>query len=154
MDVQRPTLSDVDELVEMWLSLADSQRAYGSHLLVAENRSTIRETISHYVVADQLLVASADELCGFVMFTVEVGLYEQDVERGLIENVYVEPAFRGDGVGTVLLDAAEEALRSAGVDIVTIEVLADNEAARRLYRDHGYSPHRLELEKPVSSGRL
>lgn len=153
MDIRRPSLSDVDELVEMWLSLADSQRAYGSHLLVAENRSHIRETIAHYVVADQLRVASADELCGFVMFTVEVARYEQDVERGLIENVYVEPTFRGEGVGTALLDAAEEALRSTGVDVIAIEVLADNEAPRRLYRNHGYSPHRLELEKRVSSER-
>ncbi len=152
MDIQRPSLSDVDELLEMWMALADGQRAYGSHLLVGENRSRIRETISHYVVADQLRVARADELCGFVMFTVEATRYEQNVERGLIENVYVEPAFRGEGVGSALLDAAEELLHSAGVDVIAIEALADNEAAQRLYHSHGYSPHRLELEKRISSG--
>jgi len=31
--------------------------------------------------------------------------------------------------------------------VVALETMADNEAARRFYRRHGYEPHRIELER-------
>lgn len=89
---------------------------------------------------------------GFVSATVESGTYEQDVTRGVVDNLYVEPDARDRGVGGDLLAAAEAALDDAGVDTVALEVMADNAAARRFYERHGYAPHRVELEKQVSGG--
>lgn len=95
--------------------------------------------------------ADADGLVGFVMFDIEAGAYEQDATRGMVRNLFVRPAYRDAGVGTRLLAAAEDALADAGVDAVALDVLADNEAARRFYRRHGYRPHRVELEKSMRS---
>lgn len=150
MNVLNPSLSSAEQLVEMWLSLADGQRRFESHLLVSENRTRIRESICNHIATGRLLVAREEEIRGFVMFTAEVGGYEQDVRRGLVENLYVEPEYRGEGVGSTLLSAAEQKLREQGVDVVALEVMAANEDGRRFYRQHGYDPHRLELEKRLS----
>lgn len=153
MEVTKPSLAAADALVEMWVSLATSQRQHGSHLLASENRARIRESICHHIAAGRLLVVRDDLLCGFVMFRPEFGIYEQDRERGIIENIYVKPEYRDEGVGTMLLEAAEEELLSQGVDVISLEVLAANERAQKLYRSHGYEPHRIELEKRVSDDR-
>jgi ribosomal protein S18 acetylase RimI-like enzyme len=81
------------------------------------------------------------------MFDLESGAYEQDDTRGVIHNLYVRPGHRDEGVGAALLDAAEEALTDSGADVVTLEAMADNEAAKRFYRRHGYDTHRVTLEK-------
>lgn len=150
MDILTPSLSTAEQLVEQWLSLAESQRRFQSHLLVSENRTRIRESICNHIATGRLLVARAETIRGFVMFTVEVGGYEQDVTRGLVENLYVEPDSRNDGVGSRLLEAAETELQSQGADVVALDAMAANEAGRRFYRRHGYEPHRLELEKSLS----
>ena len=148
MDITTPSTELTDRLTDMWVDLARDQRSYGSHLLGPENRAVIRETVVQRIVADNLLVARREgRVVGFVMFTVEHGRYEQDVTPGLIENLYVEPVARRDGVGSALLRAAEERLVADGATVVQLEAMAENESARQFYAAHGYTPHRLELEK-------
>ncbi|WP_134671929.1 GNAT family N-acetyltransferase [Halorussus marinus] len=153
--VEAATVEDAGTVADRWVELAASQRAFGSHLLAEENRETVREAFVRQSVADRLLVArEADSIVGFVGFATESGAYEQDVDRGVVRNIYVDPDRRGEGIGSELLGAAESALAEAGVDTVVLDVLADNDAARRFYRRHGYRPHRVELEKRPESDTL
>jgi ribosomal protein S18 acetylase RimI-like enzyme len=153
MEITVPDTGEADRLVELWLALADGQRTYGSHLLVEENSERIRESILRHVVSGSLLVARDGAVVGFVMFSTETGSYEQDRSRGVIENLYVVPDRRGEGIGTALLEAAETRLGELGADAIALDVMADNESARRFYRDRGYRPHRVELEKPAPDDR-
>jgi ribosomal protein S18 acetylase RimI-like enzyme len=147
MDIHVPDTDATDRLVDLWLSLAGDQRTYGSRLLTDENAQRIRKSILYHVVNDTLLVADDDGIVGFVMFSVENGGYEQDRRRGLIENLYVQPEHRNDGIGSRLLETAESRVRDEGVEAIALEVLVNNERAREFYARHGYDPHRLELEK-------
>ena len=135
------------------MDLARSQRAHGSHLLAEPNREAVREGLARAIVTQSVLVArTADgDLVGFVEFAPETDSYRQDVDRGVIENIYVRPSHRGTGLGADLLEAAENRLLDAGVDRIALEVLAENEAARRFYASHGYEPQRVELEKAPES---
>jgi ribosomal protein S18 acetylase RimI-like enzyme len=154
MDEVRISTARSDEsevLATLWVDLADDQRGYGSHLLSEKNRQQIRETIVRHIVSNTLFVARDDGIVGFVMFTMETAGYRQDRTRGIIENIYIDPEYRDHGLGTRLLNTAESELVERGADTIALEVLADNEAARRFYRRHGYDPHRVELEKPVES---
>lgn len=142
-----PDTAVADELADLWVKLAADQRDHGSHLRAAENRSAVREQLLRQLATGNVRVVRADgDIVGFVSFDLESGAFEQDVTRGIVENLYVVPEHRGEGHGTALLHAAEDALAKRGVDHVTLEVLADNERARRFYRRHGYGPHRIELE--------
>lgn len=136
----------------MWVDLARDQRSYGSHLLGPENRAVIRETVVQRIVAANLLVAQREEhVVGFVMFALEHGRYEQDVTPGVVENLYVVPDARREGIGSALLRAAEDRLVADGATAVQLETMAENDTARQFYAAHGYTPYRLALEKPTEN---
>jgi ribosomal protein S18 acetylase RimI-like enzyme len=142
---------DIETVTDMWVRLAEGQREYGSHILPVENRTAIRETVSRHVVSDATLVAREGTVVGFVMFTLERGTFEQGCLRGIVENLYVVPDRRSEGIGTALLDAAESTLLDRGAEVVSLEVMAQNEQSREFYRQQGYDVHRVELEKHVES---
>jgi ribosomal protein S18 acetylase RimI-like enzyme len=147
LDISHPDTGSVDELVELWLELADDQRQYGSHVRADQNRSKIRESLLRYAAGDRVLVARRASICGFVMFSMEHGEFEQDVSRGIVENLYVRAGSRNEGVGSELLSAAETELSERGADVISLGVMAANEAARRFYERHGYDVYRVEMEK-------
>lgn len=154
MVVEPPEMTELDRVADCWVALAREQRPHESHLLADENREAIRESMARRLVSDGLLVTRAgegaedpDRIVGFVSFGPDAGGYEQDVDRGVVENIYVDPAYRGEGRGSELLAAAERRLFESGCDRVSLEVMATNEGARGFYDRMGYVPHRVELEK-------
>ena len=148
MRIEPASIDDVDRLVEAWASLATDQRQYGSHILPAENRARIKRLFASHAVDGTALVAlEDDEVVGFVTFEVERNGFERSVPRGVVQNVFVEADARGAGVGSALIEAAEAALAERGAEVAVLEVMADNDEARRLYRRLGYRPHRIEYEK-------
>lgn len=149
-DVEPASAADVDEVLECWLQLADEQRAHGSVVRVDDNREPMRQILSAQQVANGLLVARlAGEIVGFVTITVETETIAVDPTRGLLTNIWVDPTHRNEGIGTALLDAAETELADRGADVCRLEVLEDNEAARRFYRDHDYEPSRRIMERSL-----
>ena len=152
--------ADADLMADRWVDLAADQREYGSHLRPADNRDRIHETLLQHVVNDTALVARAVDaddpapVVGFVTFGRETGGYDQDVDRGIVHNIYVAPEHRRAGVGSALVSAAERTLAARGVEAVALEAMATNAAARAFYRSQGYEPHRVELEKPLESDTL
>ncbi|WP_255149242.1 GNAT family N-acetyltransferase [Halorarius halobius] len=152
MNVDTADLDDADALADLWVDLATGQRDHGSHLLAAQNREQARESLLRHALTGGLLVAREDgDVLGFVSFYPEGGSFEQDVQRGIVENIYVVPERRGEGIGSTLLEAAEEELIADGVEVLALEAMADNERARRFYRRHGYEPHRVELERETDT---
>jgi len=152
MEIFAPDTSLAGEITDLWMDLAASQREHGSHLLTEGNRTRIRESVVRHIVTETLLLAREDDaLTGFVMFSVESGSYEQDVHRGVVENLFVAESYRNESLGGELLAAAEETLAERDVEVVALEAMWDNEEARTFYRDRGYEPHRIEFEKPLQS---
>ncbi|MFW6385174.1 MAG: GNAT family N-acetyltransferase [Halodesulfurarchaeum sp.] len=149
----------LEQIVLCWLDLIADQREFGTHMIVGENRSPGRDILGRYVARDNLLVARqterdgdaglGDSIVGFVMFQIERGLFEQDVTRGFVENLYVVPSERNRGVGTALLERAEAHLKRNGAEVVALSAMAENEGAREFYRKRGYTPHRITYEREV-----
>jgi ribosomal protein S18 acetylase RimI-like enzyme len=152
VNVESPGIDAADDLTQLWVDLAADQRAHGSHLLVDENREIARETLLRHALTGGLLVArEGEELLGFVSFYPEGGSFTQDVQRGIVENIYVVPEHRGEGIGSELLAAAEARLEEEGAEVLALEALAANEAAIRFYERHGYTGHRVELERETDT---
>ena len=152
MRVEPPGMDEADAIADAWVALAADQRSYDSYLLAEENRATARESVCRSIVTGGMLVARTDDgIAGFVQFSVESGAYETAVRKGVVENLFVAPDCRNQGVGSRLLDAAETALVADGAETVVLDVMADNEAARRFYRRRGYGPHRITMLKTVEN---
>lgn len=65
---------------------------------------------------------------------------EQDARgRGHVITLDVRPAARRAGIGTQLMNAAEQRLRSAGCHAVFLETAVNNVTALSFYKRHGYS---------------
>jgi ribosomal protein S18 acetylase RimI-like enzyme len=74
-----------------------------------------------------------------------------------IHDLAVLPAYRGRGIGTQLLHAAEAIARSRDCCVLTLEVLQENQRALQLYERYGfgnpaYANHKLTryLTKPLT----
>ncbi len=68
-------------------------------------------------------------------------------ERGELDSLYVEPALRGQGVGSMLVRRALDWLEGKGIEHVSISVLFGNEPALRFYEKHGFYPRGWELRR-------
>lgn len=62
----------------------------------------------------------------------------------------VSSAAEGRGAGRTLVEAAEAWARSEGLDLITLNVFANNERARALYQRLGYAPDTLHYVKPLT----
>jgi GNAT superfamily N-acetyltransferase len=69
--------------------------------------------------------------------------YSWTIERGgkaaWLEELYVLPAWRGNGIGTALLRAAIDAARRFGCSAVDLEVESSHERVEALYERHGFA---------------
>src|SRR5213594_496101 len=74
-----------------------------------------------------------------------------------LEELYVEPAARGRGIGTRLLRAALRVAAEAGATVVDLEVEADHQRAARLYAREGFRSlartHWVRTLEPVDAPR-
>ena len=148
MEIERPTVDDIEELTELWVALAREQRRHGTHILPEANRSVIGETLTRHALAGEAFVARGrNSILGFVTFERTADQFQTNVDRGVVQNLFVKPSYRDAGVGALLLDRAEADFEASGVEVVSVEVMAANEAARRFYDRRGYDPHRVVLEK-------
>lgn len=59
-----------------------------------------------------------------------------------LDEVYVEPARRGEGIGWQLVEAAMQVARDSGCIALDLEVDAGHDAAERLYQRMGFRRHR------------
>lgn len=95
----------------------------------------------------RILLARRAEVAGYVAVTFGFSL-EFHGRDAFVDELFVRPACRKEGVGRRLLEAAEEECRRAGVGALHLEVERDNPAGRALYARRGFRDDgRLLLSK-------
>lgn len=87
-------------------------------------------------------------LCGFLWVVLCSNNWTGE-RYGYINNLYVVPAKRGQGLSDELLRHAESWFKSRRVNKLRLTVTASNAAACRLYERMGYATQRLEMEKEI-----
>ena len=102
-----------------------------------------------------MFVAEADGApMGYVACSVEEHDSAQETpdsnRYGLVNDIYVDLAFRSQGLAQRLLTAAENHLRTTGVTRLRTNVLANNEKARRAYERYGFAPYEVMYEKKLA----
>lgn len=64
--------------------------------------------------------------------------YFEDKKAFQVDELYVEPFFHGEGIGSRLLDFVDEKAAEMNADTIFLWVLEKNEKARLIYEKHGY----------------
>ena len=127
-------------------------------LLDAFNREFDTPTPGEAVLADRLrrLLPGGDVVAllggepavGLALVTLRPNVwYEGPV--GLLDELYVAPAHRSRGLGTLLLQAAEQVVRERDGEALEINVDGDDVDARRFYERHGYRNSEAGSDEPL-----
>lgn len=110
----------------------------------------LREIIEQPETGRILVLREGNEVIGMVnlLFTVSTAC---GGKAALLEDMVIQPARRGDGLGGKLLNAAIELARQEGCLRITLLTDRVNDAAIRFYQRHGFGmsvmmPLRLALE--------
>lgn len=93
------------------------------------------------------LVAERDgTVVAFLVGTIEreIPIYRLS-EFGFIHDVWVEPAYRNEGVGRQMTMLAIERFRAMGVRQIRLDTAAKNDAARGLFASCGFRPTVTEM---------
>jgi GNAT superfamily N-acetyltransferase len=149
----------LEELVEFWKLL---HRHQASVCPEVAGLSVLSESASAEIVGemyrewlsrpDSFAFVAEDEgkPVGYV-----IGFYEEphfmwETGRvGHVDSFYVLPETRGQGVGRRLMEAAYAAMREAGASIVALEMVADNEVARRFYEQEGFTTTFVQMHRSL-----
>jgi ribosomal protein S18 acetylase RimI-like enzyme len=83
-------------------------------------------------------LAAGDGPEGFAVLRFRPSLYSESLDAYL-EELYVVPERRGEGIGRAILEAAMEAAREAGAAHIDLGTSVDDTAARALYEKLGFT---------------
>ena len=121
-----PYVDDRRTWAERSALYADLLAKPDTFLLLAEREGTLAGYgLAHVMPAAQTWVADT---------------WQTGERIGEIESLAVLPGYRGQGIGTRLLDGLEAELAATGVTDLVIGVLPGNTAAIRLYQRRGFRP--------------
>jgi GNAT superfamily N-acetyltransferase len=135
MQITTASTEDIPELVEL-LSVLFSQEAEFRPNADAHVRGLSR-IIADADIGVIVVAKQQGRVIGMVniLFTVSTALGEK---VGLLEDMVISPARRGEGIGSALLSWSIEHARRLGCARLTLLTDKGNENARRFYERHGF----------------
>jgi len=103
-----------------------------------ELASYIRQRAAFTLIAQQVRPTDTHKpsILGFIVVYMLKG-------SGHVITIDVSPAARRSGIGSVLLQNAEQRLRAGNCSFVTLEAAVDNTGALAFYKCHGYSVQKI-----------
>jgi ribosomal-protein-alanine N-acetyltransferase len=102
---------------------------------IAYSRAELRYFLTHPKCSCWIAEQPEDKLAGFVIFE---RASRQGHPVGHIVTLDIDPDERRRGLGTLLMQTAEEQLKQEGTDVLSLEVAENNPAARQFYRSLGF----------------
>ncbi len=99
-----------------------------------------------------ILVAERDgELLGYTYAGVEGNDYMAlRGPAGVLYDIVVDPAHRGQGIGRMLLDATLDALKARGVPRVVLSTAEGNPTAQHLFARAGFRRTMIEMTRELN----
>jgi ribosomal protein S18 acetylase RimI-like enzyme len=107
------------------------------------------ERVTEHIREEQstfLLIGDGPD--GFAQLRYQTSLYSAGLEAHLQE-LYIVPSKRGQGLGRSLLEAAMEEARSRGADYIHLGTSEDDEVAMALYESAGFTNREKPPDGPV-----
>lgn len=163
MDIVRGDAARIDELEPLFKAMHEHHRAGGPRAAQVRAFRSADEAWErrreHYrgLVASgrgHVLLAEEDgRAIGYAVVS-EVGgqaTLQTGPRMAELESLAVLPGERGAGVGSALMAAVHELIRSLGIDDVMLYVMDGNESAMRFYERYGMRPYLHVLVGTVPS---
>jgi ribosomal protein S18 acetylase RimI-like enzyme len=161
VNITRGSAADIPALEPLWVAVHRQHAASMPELApYVSDAETWAELRGHYDSIFEkpdtvlLLAHDGDELVGYALSHVLAATetFISDTWRtgeriGELESLAVLPSHRGQGIGSALLDAVDEAFEAQGIRDVIVGALPGNEGALRLYARRGFRPTWLYMSR-------
>jgi ribosomal protein S18 acetylase RimI-like enzyme len=135
--VFRPAVpEDERELLRMMRNLAEQEP--GAYFFDEPAvRQVLRKLLASPDLGQVWIFVEGDAPAGYVVLTFGYS-FEYHGRDSFIDELYVEPQYRRQGIGRRSMQFVEERARELGVNAIHLEVDRGNDAAEELYRRTGY----------------
>jgi ribosomal protein S18 acetylase RimI-like enzyme len=147
------TANDLDEIIDLGEALQIAEQQYEPLLIFnrKESRSHYEKELSN---PDALIIAAKLDdgtIVGYQYSYVHTLDYLSSKNREcVLEALYVNPSFRGQGIGRQLTDYAQDwAISTKAVNRLSTHIYSDNVASVELHAKKGFNPYNTELVKHV-----
>jgi ribosomal protein S18 acetylase RimI-like enzyme len=107
-------------------------------------RSALEQFIGDPTLGRLWLIQEDDIVIGYLALTFGYS-FEYHGRDAFIDELYILPSHRGQGIGTRAMQFVIEAAPGLGVHALHLEVEQQNSAAQRLYRKAGFENHERYL---------
>jgi GNAT superfamily N-acetyltransferase len=145
--ITKATLADLEALLEMMRHLQRDD-PWEEPFHEPTIRVNLAELLQNAVSGLIYIVRENSVSVGYLVICFDYSL-EYRGKGAWIDELFVEPAHRGKGIGTQLLDLADQASREHNAKVLHLEVSHGNPAIE-LYRRRGFSDHhRYLMSKPI-----
>ena len=110
----------------------------------AVSEPALRELLARPELGRVLEIVADGTPAGYAVLALGFSL-EFGGRSAFLDELYVKPASRGLGIGTVALRLLQETSRELGARSLALEVGLDNPGAERLYRREGFAANARQL---------
>ena len=146
---------DLESLNDLMFDLHDEHHVQSPELFKTAEEIEQEKSIARYIDNPECLVYVAREaevIIGFVSghFCELISAVSNPVMMGSVDELYVVPSYRKQGVAIALLEKIESTFTDYGVKQMFVEVWDFNQQALALYKREGFGPHIHCLRKPLS----
>ncbi|MDC0610719.1 GNAT family N-acetyltransferase [Vibrio sp.] len=148
------TARDVKALKRLMYQLHDEHHQAEPDFFKTADEICSEKDIKQYIEQPDGLVYCAiidGEIVGFVTahFSEWSSTVSKPIFMGSIDELYVLPKYRSQGIGKKLLTRIEKELKDYGVKQIFVEVWAFNKTAVEVYESIGFSHHIHWLRKSL-----
>jgi ribosomal protein S18 acetylase RimI-like enzyme len=149
----RPAVQEDEQvLLRMMRSLAEQEP--GAYFF---DELMVREVLRHFLACPELGLAwiflENETPAGYIVLTFGYS-FEYHGRDSFIDELYIEPQYRRQGIGKRAMQFVEERARELGVNALHLEVDQGNDPAAELYRRAGYDDHaRFLMTKWLKSSK-
>lgn len=133
--------ADIDDLMPL---VAAYHAFEGIDSDATKRESAVGRLLAEPELGGIWLVLADDALAGYIALCRGFSI-EFDGFDAFVDELYLDPDFRGRGIGRFVLESIKSEARRWRINALHLEVARDNERARRLYRGAGFEPREKYL---------
>lgn len=147
---ERATVVDADAVLAMMREFyAIDNYAFDEGIM----RSALVGLIADATLGGVWLIHAESQLAGYLVLTFGYSL-EFHGRDALLDELFLLPPYRGQGIGTKAVRFVEEQCSALGIHALHLEVERGNTVAQQLYRHGGFrDSNRFLMTKWLTSGR-
>lgn len=153
MTIRKATEDDIEELSEMWHSLAEGMEEYSELNELKDNaKEDSREGFSKLFEDEDttiFLMDTEEETVGFMVL--QEGEHPSRTHKNYVSivDLFVKEGYRSQGYGSKMVKKAEEYAEQQDCDYLKVSSEWKNEEARKFYERNDFEEKKVEYTKKL-----